>query len=105
MLDNVAVGTYTLRVSKANHILYDCPITITANNAILQNVEIWLTGDVNGDGKINAKDKKILYNHIAGSSPLTDYAFLVGDVNNDGRVNAKDKKMIYNHIAGHPLLW
>ena len=70
-----------------------------------QDVEIHLIGDVNGDGKINAKDKKIIYNHIAGESLLTEYDFFVGDVNSDGKINATDKKVIYNHIAGENLLW
>lgn len=104
-LDDVAVGSYTIRVSKADHVERSYPITVTGDGDTVQNIEIWLIGDVNGDGKVNAKDKKILYNHIAGSSLLTDYVFSVGDVNGDGRINAKDKKVVYNHIAGTVLLW
>lgn len=104
-LENVPAGSYTLRAAKKNHVSRDYSVTVTADRAMVQNIELWLTGDVNGDGKVNAKDKKILYNHIAGNSPMADYTFLVGDVNKDGRINAKDKKMVYNHIAGNALLW
>ena len=97
-------GLYTLEVSKTNHVTRRYEITVS-DMAVEQDAEIWLIGDVNGDGRVNAKDKKILYNHIAGSSPLADYAFLVGDVNSDSRINAKDKKMIYNHTAGTVPLW
>ena len=103
-LTEILGGLYTLEVSKANHVTRRYEITIS-DIAVEQDAEIWLIGDVNGDGRVNAKDKKILYNHIAGSSPLADYVFLVGDVNSDGRINAKDKKMIYNHTAGTVPLW
>ena len=60
--------------------------------------------DVNGDGTINAKDKKIIYGHINDSTTeLTGYIFDVGDVNKDGVINAKDKKQIFGHINGTSL--
>lgn len=105
MLENVPAGSYTLRVEKKNHVSRDYSITITAGRAAIQNIELWLTGDVDGNGRVNARDKKLIYNHIAGGSQLTDYAFYVGDVDGNGRINAKDSKMIYNHIAGMTLLW
>lgn len=103
-LEDIAEGNYTLRISKTNHVTRDYLIIVTGDT-INQDAEIHLIGDVNGDGNLNAKDKKILYNHIAGSSLLTEYDFAVGDVNGDGSLNAKDKKMVYNHIAGNSLLW
>ena len=102
--ENVESGNYILQITKKNHITSEYTINIT-DEAVEQNVEIHLLGDVNGDGKINAKDKKIIYNHIAGESVLEEYDFRVGDVNDDGKINAKDKKIIYNHIAGESLLW
>lgn len=70
-----------------------------------QDIELYLIGDINGDGAVTARDKKVLYNHIAGISLLTGYEFNVGDVNGDWEITARDKKMIYNHIAGTTLLW
>ena len=103
-LNEVPGGLYTLEVSKSNHVTRRYEITVS-DMAVGQDAEIWLIGDANGDGRVNAKDKKILYNHIEGSNLLADYAFLVGDVNSDGRINAKDKKMIYNHTEGTVSLW
>lgn len=62
-------------------------------------------GDINNDGEITAVDKKLLYNHIAGTSVLTGDDLTVADVNGDGDVTAIDKKLLYNHIAGTSLLW
>lgn len=100
---DVPTGTYTMKVMKKNHVTREYTVTVSTEN-VTQDVEIWLLGDVNGDGMINAKDKKVIYNHINDSSKeLTGYTFDVGDVNGDGTINAKDKKLIYNHINGSSL--
>jgi hypothetical protein len=97
----VADGTYTLRIGKVNHVTRD--YTVTVNGGVLtQDVKIHLLGDVTGDGKINALDKKKIYNHINGDL-LTGYEFDVANVKADTKINALDKKMIYNHINGESL--
>ena len=102
-IPEVAAGTYTVQVSKKNHVTREYTVTVGAEN-VTQDVDIWLLGDVNGDGTINAKDKKIIYGHINDSSTeLTGYIFDVGDVNKDGAINAKDKKLIFGHISGTSL--
>ena len=99
----VLPGTYTMKVMKQNHVTREYTVTVGSSN-VVQDVEIWLLGDVNGDGTINAKDKKIIYGHINDSSTeLTGYLFDVGDVNKDGAINAKDKKQIFGHINGTSL--
>ena len=102
-ISGIASGTYTMKVSKKNHVTREYTVTVGAEN-VTQDVEIWLLGDVNGDGTINAKDKKIIYGHINDSTTeLTGYIFDVGDVNKDGVINAKDKKQIFGHINGTSL--
>lgn len=100
---DVAAGTYTLKVMKENHVTREYTVVV-GNSSVIQDVKIQLKGDVNGDGTINAKDKKIIYGHINDSSTeLTGYIFDVGDVNKDGAINAKDKKLIFGHISGTSL--
>ena len=96
--EDVISGTYTLQVSAPNHVARMYTVTVD-KDTLTQNVEINLTGDISGDGKINAKDKKLLYNHIAKITELSDYGVSVADVSRDGKINAKDKKLLYNHIA------
>lgn len=102
-LADVAAGSYTLQVSKVGHVTREYPVTVQAESVSL-DVKIHLIGDVNGDGSVNIMDKRIVYNHIAGTK-LTGYEFQVGDVNGDGTINIMDKRMIFNHIAGTGLLW
>ena len=102
-IPEVAAGTYTVQVSKKNHVTREYTVTVGAEN-VTQDVEIWLLGDVNGDGTINVKDKKLIFNHLNDpSGALTGYALDVGDVNRDGTINVKDKKLIFNHLKGTSL--
>ena len=48
----VAAGTYTLRVSKNNHVTREYTITVGAE-AVTQDVKINLIGDVTGDGSVD----------------------------------------------------
>ena len=58
-----------------------------------------LLGDVNGDGRINARDARALLRFIAG---LEDGQLdeRVADFNEDGRVNARDARAMLRFIAG-----
>ena len=103
-LENVPAGTYTLLVNRQNHVTGKYPVTVTNVN-VIKNVELRLLGDVNGDGTINARDKKLVYNHIEKISLFSGYLFEVGDVNGDGMINARDKKLLYNHIEHIAPLW
>ena len=102
-IPEVAPGTYTMKVMKNNHVTREYTV-IVGTVPVVQDVEIWLLGDVNGDGTINVKDKKLIFNHLNDpSGALTGYALDVGDVNRDGTINVKDKKLIFNHLKGTSL--
>ncbi len=103
-LTDVSAGDYTVQVSEEDHVTREYSVTV-GNEMVTLNVEVWLLGDVNGDGDVTVKDKKVIFNHMEGTSTLADYAFAVGDVDGNGDIVAKDKKMIYNHIEGNSLLW
>ena len=102
-ISGITPGTYTMKVSKKNHVTREYTVTVSGDTK-MQNAEIWLLGDVNGDGTINVKDKKLIFNHLNDpSGALTGYALDVGDVNRDGTINVKDKKLIFNHLKGISL--
>lgn len=103
-MENVPTGNYILRVSKTDHVTREYPVVMTGKE-VSQDIEIWFLGDVNGDGTINARDKKMLYNHIEKISVLSGYLFDIGDVNGDSTINARDKKLLYNHIERIVPLW
>jgi metallophosphoesterase superfamily enzyme len=59
-----------------------------------------LLGDVNGDGKINARDARALLRYIAGLVDESEIDLSAADYNHDGRVNARDARAILRFIAG-----
>lgn len=103
-LENVPTGVYTLRVSKPDHVTREYSVTVT-NKDVSQDVEIWLLGDINGDGTISGKDKKLLFYHMEKISELSAYLFQVGDVNKDGTISGRDKKLLNAHMEKVSLLW
>jgi len=76
-------------------------ITVDGNGDILY-------GDVNGDTKVNGKDRIILSRFLAGWSEYgedkTDENYKVikdnADVNQDSKVNGKDRIILSRHLAG-----
>ena len=99
--DTVPAGTYTLKVMKKGHAPFTKEITIGDSN-VTENVTIYLIGDVNRDGKIDATDMQRIYAHISGENTFSNSA--QGDVNEDGNVDATDMQRIYAHISGENLL-
>lgn len=97
----VPAGEYTLKVEKKGHAPFTKEITVGDSN-VTEDVTVYLIGDVNGDGKIDANDMQRIYAHISGENKFSNLA--QGDVNGDGKVDANDMQRIYAHISGeNPL--
>ena len=106
LASGLVAGTYELSVTRKNFVSRTYIIDVRYASEIVEvDIKLHKIGDITGDGVINARDKKMLFNHIAGSSKLEGYNFDVADVNGDGVINARDKKMVFNHIAGTNSLW
>ncbi|MBR4881219.1 MAG: dockerin type I repeat-containing protein [Clostridia bacterium] len=60
----------------------------------------YIFGDLDGDGKINAKDANILIRIVAGTIIPSAVQRKAADVNNDGRVNSIDANLIVRIAAG-----
>ena len=104
-IPSVAAGTYTVQVSKKNHVTREYTVTVGGDVKTL-NTEIWLLGDVNGDGRVNAMDCTRLLMHVNRSMLLTDaYALKCADVNRDSRVNAMDCTRLLTHVNKTQPLW
>ena len=93
----VPAGTYTLKVEKKGHAPWTENITVGTDDITGKNVTIYLIGDVNGDGTIDATDMQRIYAHISRDNTFSNPA--QGDVNKDGNVDATDMQRIYAHIS------
>ena len=103
---DVALGSYTVRVMKKNHVTRDYAVTVD-ENGLYQDVEIWLLGDVTGDGLVNFSDysKVLSQSKNPSSEVLTGYAFQCGDVTNDGMINFSDYSKVLSQAKGNHTLW
>lgn len=57
-------------------------------------------GDVNADGKVDAKDSQKILNASVGKEKLTDKQKRAADINFDGKVDAKDSQEILKKAVG-----
>ena len=104
-ISGITPGTYTMKVSKKNHVTREYSVTVSTGTKT-QNAEIRLLGDVNGDGRVNAMDCTRLLMHVNRSMLLTDaYALKCADVNRDSRVNAMDCTRLLTHVNKTQPLW
>ena len=104
-IPEVAPGTYTVQVSKKNHVTRAYTVTVGGDTKT-QNAEIWLLGDVNGDGVVNIKDCSRLFKHVNKTQLLTDaYALKCANTNGDSAVNIKDCSRLLKHVNKTQPLW
>ena len=64
-----------------------------------------LTGDVNGDGKVNITDVALINSHVKKVNILTGDELIRADVNGDGKVNITDVGLVNSHVKKVKLLW
>lgn len=104
-ISGIAPGTYTMKVSKKNHVTREYSVTVSSGTKT-QNAEIRLLGDVNGDGRMNTMDCTRLFKHVNKTQLLTDaYAQKCADTNGDGRVNTMDCTALFKHVNKTKPLW
>ncbi len=101
---NVVAGTYTVQITKNNHITREFSVTVEFAD-VTMDFNICSVGDVSGDGKLNMKDWSRMYDHINEKSELEGYALECADINGDGKVNMKDWSRMYAHVSETDPLW
>ena len=102
-ISGIVPGTYTMKVSKKNHVTREYSVTVSAGTQT-QNAQIHLRGDVNGDGSVNKTDALHLLKHTILPSVYTINQS--GDMNGDGAVNKADALYLLKHTilpAAYPL--
>ena len=100
----VEQGTYTVRVIKTKHCSRNYEVSMEDLEDKVQNAEIRLYGDVDGNNKINALDAKQILKYYNGkTSAITDsdlYIKELADIDGNEKINALDAKQILKHYNG-----
>ena len=103
---DVAAGTYTLKVSKNNHVTREYTVVV-GNSSVIQDVKIYLLGDISGDGVISVQDALLALQAAVGKYTPTAYEQKAGDVNADGTLDVSDALLILqkavNKIQAFPV--
>ena len=101
---SVAAGTYTLKVSKANHVTREYTVVV-GTDEVTQDAKIHLKGDINGDGRVNVSDVGLANAHAKKVSSLEGYQFDCANVNGDARITISDVGLLNAHSKKTSLLW
>ena len=106
-ISGVAAGTYTVKVSKKNHVTREYSVTVSTGTKT-QNAEIWLSGDVNADGIIDMTDamqinrkfngKTSVFNK--GDSGTKAYRLKVANIYSDNSIDTTDSGQLQRHYNG-----
>ena len=104
----VAEGTYTMRVSKANHVTREYTIVIGTDD-VTQDVELKLYADTNLDGEIDVEDYQALVNAVLKDDheqiETAEYDDLIHyDLVMDGYLNVLDVSIMERIINGHKTI-
>ena len=100
----VASGTYTMKVSKKDHVTRSYDVTV-ANEAVAQDVKIHLLGDVNGDGSVDTYDVARANSHARLVSFLEGYELACADIDGDGEITTFDVARMNSHARLVSFLW
>ena len=102
--EGVEAGTYTMKVSKANHVTREYTVVV-GNSPIPLDAKIHLLGDITGDGRINIMDVNRANLHFKKKITLTGYEFACANVTGDAQVNIMDVNRMNLHFKGKSKLW
>ena len=105
-------GSYKLAIFKAGkYIPKIVSVTVNGFFSSFEQQRLWLYGDVNSDGRINATDATNIlayYTHkpnnaiSAGNAATLAERLLCADVNLDGKINATDATQILSYYTHKP---
>lgn len=96
--DYVAVYSGSTALSGTTVLTTGMQLKIIDGSTTYKQYTIVVTGDTNGDGKINVADMMSVKSHILKKSTLTGIAYMAADVNGDGKINVADFMSIKGYI-------
>jgi hypothetical protein len=102
--ENVAPGTYALRITKSAHASYivnnitvtDQNIDLTQSGQAQIKLMTLLTGDIDGDGFINVSDLNTVWSRANYNKPAALPANPLCDLNGDGFINVTDLNILWS---------
>ena len=94
-IEGVPFGEYILRATR-NNVTVEYEIKIE-NTPIEKDIEIYLRGDINNDGKITIADLNYGLKRLTGI-PLTEDEIRRGDITDDGKYTIADLNKMLKYL-------
>ena len=69
------------------------------DNKVIDELELIVTGDIDGDGMCTSTDYSLVFNHVIRQNELYGINLLASDVDNNNMVDNKDYELIYKYIS------
>mgnify|MGYP005770669519 CR=1 FL=1 len=80
--------------------LYECVSDTNKSQTFsIEKINQYELGDIDGDGKINARDAKLVMQHFTKKIILTEEQQERAEVSGDGKINARDAKLIMQYFT------
>lgn len=79
-------------------------VLLMKGDALLDELEIVITGDITGDGVINNRDTSLIARSLLDKEVPSNSQILAADVNGDGKVDNKDVALIARSLVGKEKL-
>ena len=106
-ISGITPGTYTMKVSKKKHVTREYTVSVTTGTKT-QNAEIWLHGDVNGDGVRDMTDAVQITRKFNGKTSVFSkgdagtkaYRLKVANVYTDSSIDTTDSGQIQRLFNG-----
>jgi len=98
--DNVQVYINNIKVSGDTLLSTNATVNLMSGNTVINTYTIILTGDINGDGKINISDMIVLKSQLLNQKELSNVYAKAADTNGDGKLNITDFIQLKSHIIG-----
>ena len=105
--NNLVSDEYTVTVLNENReVVTDVTIlrtgyvvSIDKDGENIENLEVVVKGDVNGDGEVDALDTGIVRQYVNATRDLVGVYALAADVNSDGEIDSLDSLQILKYRA------
>ncbi len=100
-IDGLEPGEYTIEFTKKAHMTTSTSITITNSDEVIDK-KLYLLGDLDGNGKVNALDRRLLVRYLAGWQGIAEQiiSWDAADLDGNGKVNALDRRALVRYLAG-----
>ena len=102
--DTIPDGSYTITIEKPHFAPVEKEVEISGGSIVgtVDTADLYMYGDINGDGEVKNSDKVYLARYLAGweGYETIPTGLAVADVNGDDEVKNSDKVYLARHLAG-----